>query len=337
MEERELAEPVDLCLPGGRRLNPDAFGWSRRPLHRINLSGGWGRTKRWDYWAVFGEPFVVAITLADLDYLGTVSVGWWHLDQGTSGGRTITVPFGRGLHLPDEVCTGAITFDHPRLSVDIRYGPEATLLESSWTEPDGSRSSAAFTVESAGDSLNVVVPWSERRFQFTSKHQARPATGTLTFGNDRIDMGGDSPAWGVLDVGRGRWPYRTVWNWGGGAGFSDGRRVGIQIGGKWTDGTGSTENGVFIDGRLHKIGDELEWRYRWDDPMQPWQVRSPDGSLDLVLTPVYDRHDRTNLGVAMNEVHQVFGHWSGTVPDGAGGTLGIGRFLGFAEESRARW
>jgi len=42
--EPELTAPVDLC--DGARLNPAARGWSRRPLHRANLSARWGRNKR---------------------------------------------------------------------------------------------------------------------------------------------------------------------------------------------------------------------------------------------------------------------------------------------------
>ncbi|MET8551707.1 DUF2804 family protein [Micromonospora zamorensis] len=45
----------------------------------------------------------------------------------------------------------------------------------------------------------------------------------------------------------------TAWNWAAGA--APGRA--IQLGGKWTDGTRVTENGLFVDGRLHKIGGEL--------------------------------------------------------------------------------
>jgi hypothetical protein len=162
--------------------------------------------------------------------------------------------------------------------------------------------------------------------------------GTLTVGDRMYRLGDNDAAWGVLDVGRGRWPYRTRWNWGGGAGpANDGRTVGLQLGGKWTDGTGFTENGVLIDGRLTKIGDELAWDYDWDRPLEPWRVRSSDGAMDLTLVPVHDRHERTNAVVLCTEVHQVFGHWTGTVPDGAGGTVAVDRLLGFAEESRSRW
>jgi len=153
------------------------------------------------------------------------------------------------------------------------------------------------------------------------------------------DEGGGTAAWGVLDVGRGRWPYRTRWNWGGGAGTAtDGETVvGIQLGAKWTEGTGFTENGVLVDGRLSKIGDELDWDYRWDDPLRPWRVRHPDGSLDLTLEPTFDKHGRVNALLLATEVHQVFGRWHGHVTDDERGRVEVDGVLGFAEESRSRW
>ena len=157
-------------------------------------------------------------------------------------------------------------------------------------------------------------------------------------GAETIALGSSSPAWGVLDVGRGRWPYRTRWNWGGGAGVSrGGATIGLQLGGTWTVGTGFTENGVLVDGRLDKIGEELLWDYRWDAPMRPWRVTSPDGRLDLVLTPTFDRHSRTELGVLGTEVHQVFGRWAGRYVADDGREHAFDGLVGFAEESRSRW
>ncbi len=338
--ERELTSPVDLCTPDGRRLNPEARGWSRRPLHRANLAGGWGRTKRWDYWAVLTEDLVVTATFADVDYLGLAVVGWIDLGPHAIGGHAATLPLARGIHLPE--VSGLVPLRHEGGGAVLAATTDdaGTRLTGSWTEADGRPAHLDVTIALPADheSLNVVIPWSERRFQFTSKHQARPASGELVVGDRRWVLGDDTPAWGVLDVGRGRWPYRTRWNWGGGAGTTlDGRTVGIQIGGKWTDGTGFTENGVLVDGRLEKIGAELTWAYDWDRPLEPWRVTSPDGDLDLTLAPVHDRHEKTDALVARTEVHQVFGHWSGLVPDGAGGTLAVDGLLGFAEESRSRW
>src|SRR6185437_10353020 len=129
---------------------------------------------------------------------------------------------------------------------------------------------------------------SDELFNFTSKQQARPAHGELRLGDTRRPIGdadARNGAWGVLDVGRGRWPSRITWNWGGGAGRAAAHVIGLQFGAKWTAGTGFTENALVVDGRLTKIGRELDWEYDWDAPMQPWRVSDPGGQLDAVLVP----------------------------------------------------
>jgi hypothetical protein len=335
--ERELVAPVDLCTPDGRALNPPAVGWSRVPLHRCNLRGVWGRTKRWDYWAILAGDVVVGIVYADVDYLGLAGVTWANLATGASGGRETGSPLSRGIALPDVPGTAPLRWRGGGLDLELVDDATGTTLRARWRERDGRQATldAHVALPPGHESLNVVIPWSPRRFQFTSKHQARPVTGTLVLGDVRHTLDG---GWGVLDVGRGRWPYRTRWNWGGGAGRAvEGPVVGIQIGGKWTVGTGATENGLIVDGRLTKIGDELVWEYDWNRPMQPWRVRAPDGALDLTLTPRYDRHSKVEALVLATEVHQVFGTWSGTVVPDGGPPLRLDGVQGFAEESRSRW
>ncbi len=90
-----------------------------------------------------------------------------------------------------------------------------------------------------------------------------------------IRFGPDDGSFAVLDHGRGKWPYSMTWNWAAGYGRVAGRRVGLQLGGKWTDGTGSTENGLFVDGRLHKIHEDLTWTYDRTDFLAPWRITGP--------------------------------------------------------------
>lgn len=341
--EREITEPVDLCTADGRRLNPAARGWSRIPLHTCNLRGSWARNKRWDYWAVLSRDLAISVTYADVDYLGVAAVWWADLGRGTSGGHGRSLPLGLGLALPDRLGDAPLRFSGKGLILDLVDDPQGTTVTAAWTELGGIPATLDVRIElpEGHESMNVVIPWSNRRFQYTSKHQARPARGVLTIGDDirSFGVGPRTDAWGVLDVGRGRWPYRTRWNWGGGGGHSaDGRNVvGLQLGGKWTEGTGFTENGVIIDGRLTKIGDELSWSYDWDRPMEPWRVHHPDGSLDLTMTPVHDRHTQVNAVALATEVHQVFGDWSGHVTTEDGTRISVDGLIGFTEESRSRW
>ncbi len=346
--ENELTQPVDLCLPDGGTLNPAARGWSRTPLHRANFRGGWGRTKQWDYWAVLAGDLVFGLVYADVDYLGLASLWWGNLADGRSGGIDVGVPLAKGFSVPDVSGAFPLSFSNKKLRLRIADGTGSepgdgptTRITADWAESKGVPASFDFQIRrpAGHESLNVVIPWSDTRFNFTTKDQALPATGTFTLGGEKTTIGGDeSPAWGVLDVGRGRWPYATTWNWGGGAGIAKtGEVVGIQFGAKWTEGTGYTENGITVDGRLHKIGRELHWEYSWDRPMDPWRVTDVEGAVDLTLTPRFDKHGSTNALVLRTEVHQVFGTWSGTVASEDGRILQIEDAQGFAEESRNRW
>jgi hypothetical protein len=337
--EREITEPVDLCDHRGR-LNPAARGWSRHPLHRANLRGARGRKKRWDYWCVISDEVVVSLTYADVDYLGLASVWVMERATGAEAQAGVQVPFARGFHLADEPCTATMRAVGKGFELEIAESASATRLRASGRGA-GRPIEVDVTVDkpASHESLNVVIPWSERRFQYTSKQNSRPATGTVSLGDRSWTLDPQHRAFGVLDLGRGIWPYSNRWNWAAASGHAtDGTLVGLQLGGKWTVGTGYTENGLCLDGRLTKIGEELEWSYSWDDPMQPWRVRSlRSDHLDVVLTPMFDRHDRTSLGVLSMEVHQCFGTWSGRVVGDDGVPHEIEGIAGFAEEARNRW
>lgn len=338
--ERELTAPVDLCTPDGDRLNPDAVGWSRRPLHRANLAGRFGTNKRWDYWAILAGDLVVSSVYADVDHLGLADVWWCDVPGGRTGGAAVVVGPGEGIALPERPATAPLRIDRDGLALDITDDDAGTRIVATWREPDGrlARLDVAVVLPAGHESLNVVIPWSDELFNYTSKHQARPATGSLTVGEEMWEIGGAAgDAWGVLDVGRGRWPADITWNWGGGAGRVGDHVVGLQFGAKWTAGTGLTENGVIVDGRLSKIGRELEWHYDWYEPMRPWRIVDPGGQLDVTLAPRHDKHTVLPGRDRGSETHQVFGTWSGRLRTDDGLELDLHDLQGFAEEARQEW
>jgi len=338
--EREISGSVDLCDHRGR-LNPEARGWSRQPRLRANLSRAFGRKKRWDYWCVIAPEVIVSFVYADIDYAGLSSV--WILDRGdmAEADASMLVPFGRGFSLPQDVCTGTVTASRNGFALAIDERSDATHLSAS--APSSRLGEIAVDISvakpSGHESLNVVIPWNDRRFQFTSKQNTRPASGSIRVGDRTWAIGQDAPAYAVQDLGRGVWPYSNRWNWAAASGVAaDGRIVGLQFGGKWTEGTGFTENALCIDGRLTKIHEELEWSYDWNRPMLPWRVRTPgSGQVDVELTPFFDRYDSTDLKVLKMEVHQCFGAWAGTVCGDDGRAATFDGLDGFAEEARNRW
>jgi hypothetical protein len=338
--ENELTVAVDLCTADGERLNRDALGWSRQPLHRANLKGEFGRNKRWDYWAVLAGDLVLSAVYANVDHFGLADVWWCDLTAGTTGGHAVVAMPSDGFDLPEEPGTAPLRVDRDGLTLAIVDDAAGTHLTGTWVEPDGrpGRLDVQVQLPAGHESLNVVIPWDDTTFNYTSKHQARPAAGELVVGDRRWEIGGAAgDAWGVLDVGRGRWPSDIAWNWGGGAGRSGDHVVGLQFGAKWTEGSGYTENGLIVDGRLTKLGNELDWQYDWDEPMAPWRIVDPGGQLDVTLTPRYDKHTQLPGRDKGSETHQVFGTWSGHLRTDDGLDLALDGLQGFAEEARQEW
>ena len=331
MIERELTERVSLTLPNGR-LNRDAVGWARQPLVNTAAIGrGWGRNKRWEYWNITTPTHLIGLTVSSIDYAAVHDV--WILDRTTGAEvhRGETLLPSRGVTLPASLEGGPVRATTRHLSIEIDEVPGGTRLLAAIP---GANFEIVAARSASHERLAVVVPWSDRRFQYTVKDVARPASGRLVVGGREYEIP-EGESWAVLDHGRGRWPYDVRWNWGAGSGVSSGRTIGLQVGGKWTDGTGSTENSILIDGRLHKISAELQWVYDLTRWQEPWKVTG--GGLNAVLEPFHNKQSRTNLGVVSSRTDQCFGFWSGGFTDGGGTVTAFDGILGFAEDVHNRW
>jgi hypothetical protein len=333
---REITRPVPLCLPGGR-LNPEAAGFTRHPLHTSDgMPSGplhlW-RARRWDRWGITTERFVLGMTVAHLDSAAVLQAYFYDrltgkeivLDQ-----RKAFPPAGT-VRLPDGL---------PPLSVGGRLEPLRLRFAD---QPDGRvvlwlespRLQAVLEVAPGGESLGVVVPWSAKRYQYTLKDVGRPVSGILQVDGEELDVEGPD-AVATLDRGRGRGPHSRRWEWAVGTGtLPDGQRLGLQLGGAWTEGTGATENALFLGGRVHHHDGDLTFSHDPADPKGAWTV-SGDW-IEARLDPFHLRRAATGGLLVSGTAHQAFGRWSGwaAAPDGT--RLDLAGLTGWAEEATNRW
>jgi hypothetical protein len=303
---------------------------------RANLSGHWPRKKRWNFWNWIGPDCVFSVTLADVDYTSFCSFALTDFRdgferRGASYGRPGRVP------LPETV-EASVAFRGGGLEYENRVeGPDLEVRFRSHAS-GGDEVAAHLLVRRppAEESLNVVVPWTPSRFQCNSKHAALPCEGEVRAGERRYRLD-PRTAFGVQDWGRGIWPYRSFWNWGVATGFAGDVRLGVNFGAKWTTGTGSNENGILWDGRLHKVMEDLVFEYDAAEWRKPWRVVAPhSGAIDLVLEPFAAHTPRLELGVLATGGVCAFGRWRGRVR-AEGRELVVDGLLGWAEEFAHRW
>ena len=323
---REVTGPVDLCLSDGR-LNQAAVGWARVPFVRANLRG-WGRAKRWEYWGIITPKHILGVVVSSLDYAGVHSLYALERSSGREWEPGVVVPFAHGVTLPERSGEGLVRGLGKDLEITLDQRPEATTLRATSQDID-----LDLEIPTTGqDALAVTVPWSSKRFQYTVKDLGRPVRGHVAVAGTSYDV---TPAdcFAVLDHGRGKWPYSMTWNWA--ADSRPGGDLAIQLGAKWTEGTGENENGLFVQGRLHKIHEELQWNYDRSDWLRPWRMEGPRASV--TFHPFHERVAKTNLLVLAGETHQCFGEFEGWASTDDGERVVLDGLTGWAEEARNRW
>ncbi len=338
-EERTLAmepaitAPVSLTMPDGR-LNREAVGWATQPI--VDTSGiafGRGRNKRWEYWNIATPTHLIGLTVSHIDYACVPEI-WVHdRATGMDRGAAVTVIPPRGTVLAPVLERGRSMARAKDLAIDIDEVPGGTRLRCSIP---GVSLDVVAALPVGHERLALVVPWSDTRFQYTVKDLARPAKGWLRVDGVEYEIGGSAgDSWAVLDHGRGRWPYDITWNWGAGSGRSHGRVIGVQVGAKWTEGTGVSENAFFVDGRMYKIHGETEWTYDLRNWRAPWRIVG--GGLDATFEPFHNKQTRTDLVLLQGHTDQCFGEWSGTFTPAGGETFEFDGLIGWAEEVHNRW
>jgi len=236
LQEPELTGPVDLCDSRGN-LNPAAIGWSRHPLHNCNLQRHWPRKKRWNYWCVVSPTHLFSVTLSDVDYLGLPFIYLLDFSTKQFAEKTLLKPFGAGCDLPPQV-NADVVYDDPAMPISMLQNNSGVQIKVGCPDFEGRPLKVDLQVHYPQDheTLNVVIPWSNNRFQFTSKQNTLPAEGVIQWGDDLIEFN-RVDTFACLDFGRGVWPFECFWNWSNfSTRLADGRTVGVNLGAGWTDG-----------------------------------------------------------------------------------------------------
>jgi hypothetical protein len=340
MPPHEITKVVNLSLRNGR-LNEESIGWARTPIINCNVKGSFLRKKKWNYWCVTTPDVLFSATISHIDYAAVIFVYILDLKTLQFYERTSTLLlFGKNVKMPAGVHE-SVSYESEEMTIQFKESGQETAIHVLCPNFNGKgkvlEADIVLTRPDDYESLNVVVPWSKSRYQFTSKQPTIPAEGKIVWENKEYQINKEN-SFGCLDFGRGIWKYHSTWNWASASGVVNGKRVGLNFGGQWTDGTGQNENGLLVNDRLHKIHEDIAWEYDTDDFMKPWKLSTVGTNrVSLVFTPLYERIASTNALIVQSNVHQMIGYFDGIVVTENGEAIRIKNMLGWAEDHMAKW
>ena len=303
------------------------------------------RIKEWDYYYIGNSDHGLALTVADNGYMSLVSASL--LSFGESP-REITktqmglFPFGK-LNLPFSSSSGDIVYEKGGVSMCFLHKEGKRHLTCFYPGFGGPgidfHCDLTLAETTGGNSMVIATPFKKpHHFYYNQKINNQSAIGYAKLGDEFIDFSKNSYA--VLDWGRGVWTYGNTWYWSSLNSYSGGRQIGFNLGYGFGDTSAASENMLFVDKAAYKLGevrmDIPVAKNGKDDFMKPWKFRSDTGEIDLVFTPVINRHAATNLIFLKSIQNQVFGYFSGRILI-EGVPFEIVRLFGFAEKVTNRW
>lgn len=303
------------------------------------------RVKEWDYYLIASEDYALALTIADNGYMGMDSVSvidFKNNKQYTKSAMSF-MPMGkRGL--PSSSVSGATRAVGKDYEINFVVTPEKRDIYGHFYNFTGENSQLLFDLSlqsPASDSMVIVTPFENKphHFYYNQKINCLPASGHVILDKEDFYFA-PSTAFGVLDWGRGVWPYKNTWYWGSLSGVVMGKPFGLNIGHGFGDTSRATENMIIYGGMASKLGQVSFFVPQKDgkeDYLSPWQVNDDSNRLNLFFEPILDRSANINAFVLASVQHQVFGHFSGTVVTDSGEILTLNRMIGFLEKVYNKW
>lgn len=333
MVEKEITRPLPLT-DGNGLLNEEAIGWSREPLFDCHIEGRWPRKRRWNYWCFYSPHCILALALVHLDYMGYCFLYCLEPNSGLSHEQAYFPPLGLGLELPDTL-QGTALYRSKKVQITQGSRDTQTNMEILLKHFGGHPLEAHFIVSHPRDlpTLNAVIPWSKKKFHCTSKQIPLPLLGHVRWGQNTYDFNRDT-SWACLDFGRGVWPHSMQWQWAAGGGRVDGKTLGFNVGGLWTQGTGMTENFLVLNQKPYKISQEVVFT----EEDETWQLKTLNSPLmNLSFQPTFSRNPRFNLLFLYSNMAQHFGHFTGNIALPEEKPLTLASLPGWVETHNLRW
>ena len=269
-----------------------------------------------------------------------MSYAWLDFEKKERDGKGLFKFFTKSKVLPlNSLEDSEIEFPTKKFKATITRQKNTRVLtiEDPSFQDKGLKGSIVLKDDPKADNTVVVTGYKEdpRLFYYNHKINYMPAEGSLEIGNKLYSFEPET-SYGLMDWGRGIWPYRTHWLWGSGCGLVDGIPVAFNVGYGFGDLSTHTENIIFYDGKANKI-DEVIFHHEDRDPTKPWKITSNDDRFNMTLDPIIPHREKLNFGLIYLNSSLLHGLYSGEVILDNGEKIRIDNMLGHAEDIYWRW
>ena len=277
-----------------------------RSLVKTRLS----RTKEWDFYQFLKGDFIVQATIGHASLFSSFDSTIFNLKTGEKyrSARLELVRKGDPIYEANPEVDHTLLVDRKNfyLKIELKDGIRHIVHKSKTFDLD-----LEIKNDYEHDKMVILTPFYEgdKYFYLNYKENYYDVKGRLLINDKEYNFDG---ATGLLDCGRGYFPYKHEWYWGSASLILDnGDKLGWNIG--WGFGNlVNTENIFFLNGKGYKLG-VLKTNIVNGNVKAPMKLDDENGIFHIELTPLHNNISDTKVLWINNHCDQMFSITKGYV------------------------
>lgn len=308
----------------------------RSPMgRRLGALARWRRFHQFQYFGLISDQLIGGCALANLSLLG---VGFVYLFQPATGRlleRRFKLPLGLGCEFSQNPQQGVcqLRWRGNLLRLENRAASAEKHLRVELD--DGTQIDASFSeAQPPFQPMCIATPIANNGWAYAQKVAGVTCSGQVRSALGNFDLQA-LQAFAHHDWTAGFLRPQTCWNWACLSGAVGGRRLGLNLS-CGVNETSFSENCLWLDGRLYPVSG-VHFQFDRRQPLQPWQIRSQDGQVELRFEPAGMHHERVNALIVASDFRQLFGRFHGVLRPAGETVVPLQGQWGFVEDQYVKW
>ncbi len=291
--------------------------------------------KEWNFYQFKCGNYVLQMTIGHVSYMSSVTLTLIRLPDGKKWEIGSMKPFGK-LNLDvDPQGESNVQYVARDFAMSFQVTESQRILHFCGKNKQYGNVEAHIVADNDVNNPKMVIatPFDkEHQFYLNYKENYYNASGFVVFDDMRVEF---EKATGLIDWGRGIWPYSHEWFWGNLSDHIDGVPFGFNIGWGFGDLSNATENMFFYNKKAYKVG-KLNVERTENDYLAPWKLWDDEDTICLNFTPVFDNYTQNKYVVIDTHCNQAFGLFDGYIVV-EGKKIEFSNLTAFIEHAVNRW
>lgn len=331
----EIKKKTKLLLPNGHLKEKGYAKCMQFQYNRECVKGVPMPLKEWNFYQFQCGHYVLQFTLGHLTYMGQMAVTLLNLETGEKWDYSTMKPlFVPELDLDPEK-PSFCQYKNDDCHLTFKVSNQKRILSLKGRSKKYHYIDVHLEVENdpSNEKMVIATPFDKpNQFYLNYKENYYRANGYAHFGDKEVDF---TNATGLLDWGRGVWPYSHEWYWGSLTSHIDEVPFGLNIGWGFGNTKRATENMYFYNKKAYKVG-KLVGEWNDNTLMAVKHFHDNQGKIQFTFTPFYNNHTENKYVVVDTHCDQVYGTFSGTIETDAG-VKEFKDVVGFIEHAVNKW